>query len=62
MKSKDFDYKKLNQELEDILDKLREGNLDIDESIKLYDRGSTIIVELEDYLKNAENKIKKITK
>jgi len=62
MKSKDFDYKKLNQELEDILDKLREGNLDIDESIKLYDRGSTIIAELEDYLKNAENKIKKITK
>ncbi len=62
MKSKDIDYKKLNQELEDILDKLREGNLDIDESIKLYDRGSVIIAELEDYLKNAENKIKKITK
>ena len=57
-----IDYKKLNSELESILEKLRSNDLDIDESIKLYERGSEIIKILEDYLKNAENKIKKITK
>lgn len=57
---KDLDYAKLNRELETIVDQLQTADLDIDEAVKLYERGMKIIKDLEAYLKTAENKVSKI--
>ncbi len=53
-------YQELNSELENILVKLQSDSLDIDEAVKLHERGTIIVKELEAYLKNAENKVAKI--
>lgn len=55
------DYKKLSTELDEILTKLSSNDLDVDEALKLYERGTTIAKQLEKHLKTAENKIKKIS-
>ena len=54
------DYKKLSEELDSVLAKLQSAELDVDEAVKLYERGMVIAKELESYLKNAENKVTKI--
>ncbi|MGZ6004822.1 MAG: exodeoxyribonuclease VII small subunit [Candidatus Saccharimonadales bacterium] len=55
--AKAINYQQLNQELEEILDSLQSSELDIDEAIKQYERGMTVVVELQSYLKQAENKV-----
>lgn len=62
MTKSNLDYKKLNQELETILESLQSGSLTIDEAIKKYERGQKLITQLQQYLDNAENVIKKVTK
>ncbi len=57
---KTFNYSQLNEELNKILDELQSADLDIDDAVKKYERGMVIIKELENYLKTAENKVKKI--
>lgn len=58
--AKKIDYQSLNSELDSILADLQSGNLDIDEAVKKYQRGSEIVKDLQDYLKEAENKVKKV--
>lgn len=53
-------YRLLSDELDQILDSLQSADLDIDESLKRYERGMVIIKELEAYLQTAENKVTKI--
>ena len=53
-------YQELSAELEAILAQLQGADLDIDEAVKGYERGMTIVKELEKYLKDAENKVTKI--
>lgn len=53
-------YQGLQTELDMIIEQLQSGDLDIDEAMKLYERGSVVLKELETYLKQAENKIKTI--
>ncbi len=60
--AKEFNYQHLNQELEEVLDKLQAGDLDIDEALKLYERGQEIVDKLQTYLKQAENKVTKVKK
>lgn len=60
MASKKTDYKALNQELDDILVRLQAEDLDVDEAVKLYERGIAITKELEAYLRQAENTVAKI--
>jgi exodeoxyribonuclease VII small subunit len=55
--SKEINYHQLNQDLEAILDQLQGGDLDIDEAIKQYEKGMLIVMQLQDYLKQAENKV-----
>lgn len=57
---KTTNYRDLSSELDDVLNKLQSGELDIDEAVQLYERGMGIIKELEDYLKSTENKVNKI--
>jgi exodeoxyribonuclease VII small subunit len=62
MASEDFNYQKLNNELDEILLSLQADDLDIDEAIKKYERGMEIIKQLQAYLKEAGNKVTKIKK
>ncbi len=55
-----IDYKKLSAELDEILAKLQSSDIDVDEAIKVYERGMQVSQQLETYLKTAENKITKI--
>lgn len=60
-KEKDtLNYRELNQELSTILDQLDSHGLDIDEALRLYERGQAIAKQLEGYLKEAENKVAKV--
>lgn len=58
---KTTDFRALNDELEQIMDKFQADDIDVDKAIGLYERAQKIIEELEVYLKGAENKIKTIT-
>ena len=60
MAEKHTDYKALNTELEEILSQLQAIDTDVDEAVKLYERGMAITKELETYLKTAENKVHKV--
>ncbi len=55
-------YGQLSEKLNEIVYKLQSADTDIEEAIKLHEEGTKIIVELEKYLKDAENKIKKVSK
>ncbi len=60
MSNKKVNYRVLSVELDEILTKLQSNDLDVDEAIKLYERGMEVAKEIEKYLKEAENKITKI--
>ena len=60
MATKKIDYKALNQELDELLLRLQAEDLDVDDAVKLYERGIAITKELEAYLEQAENTIAKI--
>lgn len=55
------DYKKLSQRLDEIVVKMQDDATSIDESLELYEEGIRLTSEIEDYLKQAENKLKKIS-
>jgi exodeoxyribonuclease VII small subunit len=55
-------YQVINSELEDVLSRLQDPELLIDEAIILYDRGQKLVSELEKYLKSASNSITKLPK
>lgn len=50
-------YKELSDELEKVMDNLEQGDLDIDDAVKCYERGLELIKELEAHLKKAENRV-----
>lgn len=54
------DFSKKFQELEKITEHLQNGDLDLEESMKLFEQGSKLASELKQQLKKTENKIKKI--
>ena len=54
------DYQSLNRELDKLMVRLQGEDLDIEEAVKSYERGMEIIEELQNYLKQAENKVEKI--
>jgi exodeoxyribonuclease VII small subunit len=48
-------------ELESIVDQLEKGQVPLEDSIKLYERGEALKKHCEALLKNAESRIEKIT-
>lgn len=58
--TKEIDYQGLKVELDGILDELQALDGDIDMAVAKYERGMEILKQLEDYLKTADNKVKKI--
>lgn len=57
-----FDFGKSMTELEEIADYLQGSEVNLDEAIKKYERGTEIARQLRDYLKSAENKIETLKK
>ena len=49
------------KELEDIVDRLEKGNVPLEESIVIYERGEALKKHCDDLLKRAEARIEKIT-
>lgn len=60
MATKGMNYQDLNKELQEILGQLDDNSGDIDKAIAQYERGMEIVSQLEAYLKQAENKVKKV--
>lgn len=54
------DYASLNLELGDVLARLQQPDIQVDEAVALYEKGLKLVAELEGYLKEAENKVQSI--
>lgn len=60
--NKKIDFEASLKQLEEIVNKIENQTLPLDESIALYEQGKTIIDQLETALKEAEEKINKLAK
>ena len=56
-----IDYRALQAELTELLAELESDQLDIEASIAKYHRGMSIVSQLQDYLKTAQNTVAKVT-
>lgn len=54
-------YQELRSELDDILLALQQPDADVEEAIKLYERGLKIATDLRGLLDKSQNKITKLT-
>ena len=57
---KEFDFEKELNKLKDIVNKIQDSDVSLDESLKLYEEGNKIIAELSEELKKAEDKVEKV--
>jgi exodeoxyribonuclease VII small subunit len=55
-----FSYSKALAELEEITNYLESSEVDLDEAIKKFDRGSELAQKIEEHLKKAEIKVNSI--
>lgn len=54
------DYQTLSAELDGVLAALQRSDLQVDEATTLYERGLTLVTQLEKHVQTAENKLSKI--
>lgn len=54
---KDFDFEKALQELEQLVEKMEEGDLSLEESLKHFERGITLTRNCQQALQAAEQKV-----
>ena len=60
MEEKKYDFEASLNKLEEIVNKINDQSLGLDESLKLYEEGSKIVKELESALKKASEEIEKV--
>lgn len=60
MPKTDKSYRELQAELDDIMLKLQDGELDVDQAVKLYEQGLAVVKQLEAMLAAAESKVAKL--
>jgi exodeoxyribonuclease VII small subunit len=60
MATKTEDYQELSLELDEVLAKLQQPNVQVDDAVKLYEQGLALIEQLEKQLATAENTIEKL--
>ena len=60
IKNKELRFEESLKELENIVDQLESGDIDLEKSVKLYEKGMLLKKNCEDKLKNVEMQIKKI--
>jgi exodeoxyribonuclease VII small subunit len=58
--AKTKDYQALSLELDEVLAKLQQPNVQVDEAVKLYEQGLRLIEQLEKHLQQAENTIERL--
>ena len=58
-KQDSFDYAAKTAELENVLEQLQNPEVSLDEAMKLHEQGKVLVAALEDFLKHAENTVKK---
>lgn len=54
------DYQALSTELDEVLAKLQQPDIQVDEAVRLYEQGLGLISLLDKHLKQAENKIERL--
>lgn len=54
-------YRQLSEELSELLDWFDSEDVDLDEALTKYEQAMKLIEQMENYLKTAENKIRKIS-
>jgi exodeoxyribonuclease VII small subunit len=59
-KSTKPNYQTLKNELEGVMAKLQDEDLDVDEALSLYQRGLELVKQLDSYLKTAENTVNEL--
>jgi exodeoxyribonuclease VII small subunit len=59
MTTKKFDYTAKARELDEVLARLQDPDIQVDEATKLYDAGLKLVDEIEAYLNQAENTVRK---
>lgn len=55
------DYQSLQQELDEVLARLQQPDVRVDEVVALHEKGLKLISLLEKHLADAENKVEKLT-
>jgi exodeoxyribonuclease VII small subunit len=55
-------YQQLSRELDEVMNRLQTEDIDVDEALALYKQGTALTKQLEDYLQQAENTLKKLPK
>ena len=58
-KKTELSFEESLKELEDIVDQLESGDINLEKSVKLYEKGMLLKKNCEDKLKNVEMQIKK---
>lgn len=58
--TKKIDYRSISIELDDVLGKLQQPDIQVDEAVELYEQGLKLIKQCEEQLVHAENRIKQI--
>jgi len=53
-------YQTLSAELDAVLAKLQDPNVQVDDAVKLYEQGVRLTAQLEKHLQTAENKLTKL--
>ena len=60
MDEKKYDFEASLNKLEEIVNKINDQSLGLDESLKLYEEGTKIVKELETALKTASEEVEKV--
>lgn len=60
MAQKTKSYREMNEELAEIMAWFESEQVDLDQAVAKYEQAMKLLSAMEDYLKTAENKIKKI--
>ena len=60
MEEKKYDFEASLNKLEEIVSKINDQSLGLDESLKLYEEGQKIVKELESALKKASEEVEKV--
>ncbi len=60
MAEEKFDFEKSLKRLEEIANKIGSGDLSLDESLELYKEGQELVKQLENALKEVEEKVEQI--
>lgn len=55
-------YHELNQRLEEVIAKLEDPNVDVDDAVKYYEEAAGLIERMENCLEDAQNEVHEITK